>query len=483
MKNSIKLLIITAIIALISFGAWRFFATRPATTAAPTTTNVDISQLKKLSNVVPVAIIGSGPAGLSASIYTSRANMHTIVFEGKKPGGQLMSTSDVENWPGMGKKTGPEIIDLVKKQAVSFDTTISQETIEKIDFSTWPFTLWTDEGTEIRALSVIIAMGANPKLLNIPGEQHYWGGKGVTACAVCDAPFFKDKDVVVIGGGDSAAEQALQLASHAKAITILVRADKMRASYAMQERLKAYPHIKIRYNVSPLEIKGDGTHVTGIQVKTAEKDELIPINGVFLAIGHIPNTHLFTKALKLDANGYIELEAYRQKTSVPGVFSAGDVSDHRYRQAGVASGDGIKAALDAINFLGDQGFNDMVAEKLEKKFYRPTKNAGKEILKISSQAEFDKEVLKSKIPVIVDFYTPTCPSCLQMLPYVSEMAAQFDTKIKFVKVDGSELPDLMQRLLVTSVPTFLVYQEGILIARATSAMTRRELREFSQKFI
>lgn len=482
MKNSIKLIIVVSIVGLISATSWYFFIHKKSSLGT-STLHLDVAQLKGKKNLIPVAIIGSGPAGLSAAIYTSRANLHTIVFEGKKPGGQLMSTSDVENWPGMGKKTGPEIIELVKKQATSFDAMLSSETIEKVDFSSWPFTLWTDEGTELHALSVIIAMGAHPRLLDIPGEQHYWGGKGVTACAVCDAPFFKDKDVVVVGGGDSAAEQALQLASHAKAITILVRADKMRASYAMQERLKGYQHIKIRYNVQPIEIKGDGTHVTGIQVKTGDTTELMPIDGVFLAIGHIPNTQLFTKALDLDENGYIQLQPYRQKTSVEGILSAGDVSDHRYRQAAVASGDGIKAALDATNFLGDHGFNDIIAEKLEKQFYRPAKNSSQEILKITSDAMFDTEVIKAKVPVIVDFYTPSCPSCLQMMPFVAEMAAKFEGKLKFVKIDGSELPALMKRLLVTSVPTFLVYQEGILIGRATSAMTRRELQEFSQKFI
>ena len=478
MKNSIKIVIIAVIIGTIGAGSWYFFVHKKTTD-----THIDLASLKTKKNIIPVAIIGSGPAGLSAAIYTSRANLHTIVFEGKKPGGQLMSTSDVENWPGMGKKTGPEIIEQVKKQAESFDTTLSSETIEKVDFSSWPFKLWTDEGIELHALSVIIAMGASPRMLDIPGEQQYWGGKGVTACAVCDAPFFKDKDVVVIGGGDSAAEQALQLASHTKAITILVRGEKMRASYAMQERLKIYPHIKIRYHVQPTEIKGDGKHVTGIQLKTAEASELMPIDGVFLAIGHIPNTHIFTKALNLDENGYITIQPHTQATSVAGVFSAGDVSDHRYRQAAVASGDGIKAALDATNFLGHHGFNDIIAVKLEKQFYRPVKAGSQEVLKITSEELFEKEVIKAKTPVIVDFYTPTCPSCLQMLPFVAEMAAKFADKLKFVKVDGSELPQLMQRLLVTSVPTFLVYQEGILIGRATSAMTRKELREFSQKFI
>lgn len=483
MKNILKISIIIITVGLIGAGSWYFFIHKEGSVQTASSVHIDIAALKGKKNLIPVAIIGSGPAGLSAAIYTSRANLHTIVFEGKKPGGQLMTTSDVENWPGMGKKTGPEIIDLVKKQATSFDVMLSQETIEKVDFSSWPFKLWTDEGTELHALSIIAAMGASPKLLNIPGEQQYWGGKGVTACAVCDAPFFKDKDVVVIGGGDSAAEQALQLASHAKAITILVRADKMRASYAMQERLKIYPHIKIRYTTQPVEIKGDGTHVTGIQLKTGDASELMPIDGVFLAIGHIPNTHIFKDALHLDENGYIELQPHRQKTSVDGVFSAGDVSDHRYRQAAVASGDGIKAALDATNFLGDHGFNDIIAEKLEKQFYRPAKSSTQEILKITSDDMFDKEVIKAKVPVIVDFYTPTCPSCLQMMPFVAEMAAKFEGKVKFVKVDGSELPELMKRLLVTSVPTFLVYQEGILIGRATSAMTRRELREFAQKFI
>lgn len=475
MKNKI-IIILISIVALFFVAGVGYFRLR---TQHHT---VNLAALNNKENLIPVAILGSGPAGLSAAIYTSRANLHTVVFQGKKPGGQLTETSDVENWPGMGKQMGPVIMDKLKQQATAFNALLVAETIKKVDFSTWPFTLWTEDDTQLHALSVIIATGANPRLLDIPGEKEYWG-KGVTTCAVCDAPFYKDKDVVVIGGGDSAAEEALQLASHAKTVTLLVRADRMRASHAMQERLKVYPHIKIRYNTKVSEIKGDTSHVTGIQLISGSTSELLTIDGVFLAIGHIPNTQLFEGQLNLDQNGYIELTPFAQKTSVFGIFSAGDASDHVYRQAGVASGDGIKAALDATNFLVDVGFNDVLAATLEPQLFHPAATESKELLQIINENQFEQEVIKSNIPVIVDFYTPQCPSCLQMMPYVAELAAKFDQKIKFVKVDGSQLPQLMQRFVVSSVPTFLVFQEGILIGRSTAAMTRRELREFAQKFI
>jgi len=442
---------------------------------------VDIKKLYTMQNIVPVLIIGSGPAGLSPAVYTGRANLHTVVIEGKKPGGQLMGTSDVENWPGIQKKTGPDIIEGLREQALSFHAVIDQSTVEKADFSAWPFKVWTDENTEINALSIIIATGANPRKLGVPGEEKYWG-KGVTTCAICDAPFYKDRNVVVVGGGDSAAEEALQLASNAKSITILVRGERMRASHAMQERLKVYPHIAIRYNTQIKEILGNGEHVTGVQLGTKGKaDEQFPIDGVFLAIGHVPNSQIFADWLTLDENGYIELAPHSQSTSIAGIFAAGDVSDHQYRQAGVAAGDGIKAGLDATKFLVEQGFNDIIAAQIESHFFDPETGHGLELPVIKDEAQFEREVLQANQRVVVDFYTQHCPSCLQMMPLVSSVASKLINKVKFVKIDGAELPQLMERYAVTSVPSFLIFEHGIVVGRTTATMTKREIREFAQR--
>ena len=284
------------------------------------------------------------------------------------------------------------------------------ETIAQVDFSTWPFKLITEDNVIIHAASVIIATGATPKKLNVLGEQEYWG-KGVTTCAICDAPFFKDSTVVVVGGGDSAAEEALQLAPFVKHATILVRGNQMRASAAMQEHLKGHTNISIRYNSKITAINGDKKFVKSIDIVENGKQLTEPIDGVFLAIGHEPNTSLFKDFVNLDANNYITLKDNTQITSIPAVFAAGDVADHRYRQAGVASGDGIEAALDASEFLRTLGLNDNFAQKHQNIFYQPSSLHNKKLEKIDSDAEYTQQVLESQIPVVLDFYTDYCPSC------------------------------------------------------------------------
>ncbi len=444
----------------------------------------DWKTVESKKNIIPVAIIGSGPAGLSAALYTSRAHLHTVVFQGPQAGGQLMSTSEVENWPGMGKKQGPEIMQGVTSQAKNFGAVLLNDSIKKVDFSQWPYALTTADDIEVHALSVIISTGAFPeRLKDVPGESEHWG-RGVTACAICDAAFYKDKDVVVVGGGDSAAEQALQLTSYARRITVLVRGDKMRASIAMQDRLKKFDFIKIRYNSSIVAIEGDGSQVTGIQLKTAAGIEHMPIDGIFLAIGHKPNSALFQGQIDLNAGGYIAHTCRTQETSKAGVFAAGDVSDDRYRQAAVASGDGVKAALDAERFLQHIGFDEMYAKKIERKLYDPViVNNLVELDSIESMEQFKNMVLESKMPVIIDFYTKFCSSCLQMMPYVQSVAAQFKDKVLCVKVDIEKMPELKERYSVSTVPYFVVVQEGLVVGRYNDVMTKREMFDFVSRFI
>ncbi len=449
-----------------------------------TTPAIDMNQLAGLDGVIPVAIIGSGPAGLSAAVYTARANFHTVIFEGKKPGGQLMDTSDVENWPGVAQERGSTIISGLRDQALKFHAIKSPATIERVDLSRWPFVLTTDNGTELRALTIIMATGADHKMLDVPGEKTYWG-HGVTACATCDAPFYKDKTAIVVGGGDTAAEDALQLASHAQKIIVAVRGEKMRASYASQQRLKAYPHIQIRYQTKVTEIIGDGNKVTAVQLQTAEGQEQLPVDGVFLAVGHAPNSGLVAGQAKLDDRGFIATAGATQATSVPGLFAAGDVSDPEYHQAGVAAGDGIKAGLDAIRFLTESGFSDQRATEIKPHLYFPPQQttANFELLPIESEEQFATEVLAAPTPVVVDYYTPTCPTCLQMLPILQTVAAEYQGKIKVVKVNGAKLPQLMSRFNVSSVPCCLVFQQGIVVGRSTALMNQREMHTFFKKYL
>ncbi len=438
---------------------------------------VDLGQYK---NIVPVAIIGSGPAGLSAALYAARGKIYSVVFQGAKPGGQLTGTSYIENWPGVPKIMGPDVMKLLQSQAESFGARVTPEVIKEVNFSSWPYILKTEDNNTIHALSVIIATGASPKKLGVQGEDQYWG-KGVTTCAVCDAPYHKGDNVVVVGGGDSAVEEALQLSGYAKSITILVRTDKMRAAPAMIEKLKSFNNITVKFNTKITKIMGDSDHVRSIELEDAATKEKtnLDIGGVFLAIGHEPNTKIFDNYINLDKNGYITVKSPTQETSLPGIFAAGDVADFRYRQAGVAAGDGIKAALDALAFLRDIEVIEKSGAKIYKNIYEPEDGIEPiKITKLASKEDFDREVVASKIPVILDFYAPYCPSCMQMLPVIELVAAKFVDKVKFVKIDTSVSAKLATDLGVNKVPYILVYKNGQIVRRHDSVMTKFQLTQF-----
>lgn len=444
-------------------------------------TSMDLGALKDKENIVAVAIIGSGPAGLSAALYAARGKLYTVVFEGRQPGGQLTKTSWVENWPGMPKTMGADLIKGAREQAQQFGAVVIPETIESVDFSTWPFVLINEDGEKIHALTVIIATGANPRKLGVPGEEKFWG-RGVTTCAICDAPFYKGSDVVVVGGGDSAVEEAMQLAPYVKSATLLVRGDTMRAAPSMQERLKEYKHISVVYNTQITEIKGDDKHVNAVELLSNGMAKTLPIDGVFLAIGHDPNTQLVKKYITCDDAGYIILNKRNQATSIKGIFAAGDVADNHYRQAGVAAGDGIKAALDAAELLRDIGFNDAISDQLKSHFFEPEETVTTVSLKkIVTKQDFEREVVKSKIPVVLDFYTDNCPSCLQMMPAVEAVAGKLANQVTFLKVDALESLELAKHLVVPRVPTLVVFKNGAEVARTKDIMSKQQLLEYILK--
>jgi len=439
--------------------------------------------LEHVEDLIPVVIIGSGPAGLSAALYAARMNMPTVLFKGTMAGGQLMGTGYVENWPPIGAKLGPEIMKDFEKHVEHFGAQLAAESITKVDFNTYPFTLWTDEGTEIRALAVIIATGSLPRKLGVEGESEYWG-KGVSTCAVCDAPFYKDKTVVVIGGGDSAAEEAMELASVSKKVNLLVRGDAMRASAIMQNRLKDYPNIEIKYNTKVAKINGDGKQLTHLDIVTNGKPSEMPIDGLFLGIGHDPNSTLFKDYLTLNKRGYIHLKTRSQMTNIPGIFAAGDVADFKYRQAGVASGNGIKAALDTVGFLRERGVNDQLISALDSQFYIvEDKTLVADLPMITTIAEFEEEIKGEKRPVVIDFYAAYCPSCMQMLPTVEAVAAKLQDDIKFIKSDVSINKELVTKFGVNQIPTMVVLKDGKVIAETHTVMDKRNMMQFFQKFL
>jgi len=301
---------------------------------------------------IKTLIIGSGPAGYTAAIYAARANLKPVMYTGMEPGGQLMTTNDVENFPGYPDGImGPQMMEDLKKQAERFGTDIRMGIATAVDFSTYPFKVVIDEQKEILAESVIISTGASAKWLGIPSEKRLNGG-GVSACAVCDGFFYKGKDVAIVGAGDTACEEALYLSKLASKVHMIVRKDEMRASKIMQERVRKTSNIAIHWNSETDEILGD-TVVTGVQLKNNVTGVVteIPIEGFFVAIGHKPNSDIFKKYLDLDEQGYIITEPGFTRTNIEGVFACGDVQDKHFRQAITAAGTGCMAALEAERFL------------------------------------------------------------------------------------------------------------------------------------
>jgi thioredoxin reductase (NADPH) len=301
---------------------------------------------------VNVLILGSGPAGYTAAIYAARAGLNPVLYQGGQPGGQLTITNDVENYPGYPDGVmGPEMMVDFQKQAERFGTDNRYGLATSVDFSQYPLKVMIDESHEITAKSVIISTGASAKWLGLPSENRL-NGKGVSACAVCDGFFFRGQDVAVVGGGDTAAEEATYLAKLCKKVYLLVRRDELRASNIMQQRVFKTPNIEILWNTETDEVLG-GEEVEAVMVfnnKTGEKKE-IPVGGFFVAIGHQPNTEIFKDFLEMDENGYIKTIPGSTVTNVEGVFASGDAQDHIYRQAVTAAGTGCMAALDAERFL------------------------------------------------------------------------------------------------------------------------------------
>ncbi|OUM54589.1 hypothetical protein BVG19_g3999 [[Candida] boidinii] len=323
------------------------------------------NNIKRMSHN-KVTVVGSGPAAHTAAIYLARAEMQPVLYEGMlangiAPGGQLTTTTDIENFPGFPAGIeGSKLMDNMREQSIRFGTEVITETISKVDFSSRPFKLWTEfneDQAPILSDSVIIATGASAKRLGLPGEEKYWQ-QGISACAVCDGavPIFRNKPLAVIGGGDSACEEALFLTKYGSKVYLIVRKDYLRASTIMQKRVKSNPKLEILFETVSLEAKGDGRFLTSLNIQNVKTKETrdLEVNGLFYAIGHTPATQVFKGQLETDEDGYIKTTPGTAATSIPGIFAAGDVQDKKYRQAITSAGTGCMAALEAEHFVSSQ---------------------------------------------------------------------------------------------------------------------------------
>ena len=336
-----------------------------------------------------IAIIGSGPAAHTAAVYLSRAELHPVLYEGMlaggtAAGGQLTTTTEVENYPGFPKGImGPVLMDEMRAQSERFGTQIISETISRLDLKSRPFKMWReyDDGPEDEpahtADAVIIATGANARRLGLQGEEQYWQS-GISACAVCDGavPIFRNKPLVVIGGGDSAAEEAMFLTKYGSKVTVLVRRDKLRASKTMAKRLLANPKVEVKYNTVAVEVLGDNRLMNRLQVRNVvdKTEETLTANGLFYAVGHDPATALVKGQIDTDEDGYVLTQPGTSYTSLPGVFAAGDVQDKRYRQAITSAGSGCIAALEAEKYLAELEDDDQTGPEREREARKPETN-------------------------------------------------------------------------------------------------------------
>lgn len=447
-----------------------------------------------------LVIIGSGPAGYTAAIYAARANLKPFMFEGFQagglPGGQLMTTTEVENFPGFPEGImGPDLMDRMKAQAIRWGAELVTEDVTSVDFSQRPFLIRSDE-REIHAHSIIIATGATAKRLSLPSEIQYWN-RGISACAICDGatPIFRNAELVVIGGGDSAAEEAVYLTKYGSHVHLLVRTDKMRASKAMQDRVLKNSKVTVHWNTVAVDVVGDDHFMTGLKVKntqTGEESE-IAARGLFYAIGHTPNTSLFQGQLELDDVGYIVTRSHSVETSVEGVFAAGDVQDHEYRQAITAAGTGCMAALLAERWLSA---HDLLQEFHQTEASERPHEEPHHKTEAEQQAEFDvthtrheggyalrKLYHDSDRLIVVKYASPTCGPCHTLKPILSKVVDEFDGQIHFVEIDIEQDPEIAESAGVTGTPTIQFFKNKALVGQMMGVKQKSQYRDMIQQHV
>lgn len=452
------------------------------------------------NTVENLVIIGSGPAGYTAAIYAARANLKPVVFEGFQagglPGGQLMTTTEVENFPGFPQGiTGPELMDSMKAQAERWGAELHTEDVTFVDFSQRPFVVRSEE-REVKAHSIVIATGATAKRLGLPGEHQFWS-RGISACAICDGatPIFHRAELAVIGGGDSAAEESIYLTKYGDTVNMLVRDDKMRASKAMQDRVLSNPKITVHWNSEVVDVFGNDNHMEGVKIrnlKTNEETDL-HVKGLFYAVGHKPNTDLFKGQLELDDVGYIVTKPGSVETSVEGVFAAGDVQDHEFRQAITAAGSGCMGAMLAERWLS---VNDLLQE-----FHQVPAKANNELehetQKPSTEPkEFDVQATRheggyalrklfhdSDRLLIVKYVSPGCGPCHTLKPILNKVVDEFDGRIHFVEIDIEKDRDIAENAGVNGTPTIQLFKNQELLVESKGIKPKSQYRQLVESYL
>ena len=451
-------------------------------------------------NLENLVIIGSGPAGYTAAIYAARANLKPVMFEGLQaggvPGGQLMTTTEVENFPGFPEGiTGPKLMERMRSQAVRWGTECHTEDVIKVDFSQRPFTITSTE-REVKANSVIIATGATAKRLGLPSEKQYWNN-GISACAICDgaSPIFNGKELVVIGGGDSAAEEAVYLTKYGSRVHLIVRSGELRACKAMQSRVLNNPKITVHWHTEAVDVYGENNRMTGIKLRNNQTGEesQIKANGLFFAIGHKPNTDLFKNQLELDDVGYITVTPGTVATSVKGVYAAGDVQDHEYRQAVSAAGTGCMAALAAERWLSE---HDLIIEHETSDTLEPKSPEAEEAKPAASQEEFDLNATshvggyalrrlfhESDRLIMVKYVSPTCGPCGILSPILNKLVQEYEGKIHFVEIDIVADPEIAEMGQVSGTPTVQFFRDQELLQEIKGVKQKSEYRQLIEGYL
>lgn len=447
-----------------------------------------------------VVVIGSGPAGYTAGIYAARANLKPLIFEGFQngKGGQLMGTTEVENFPGFPEGvTGPELMERMRKQAERWGAELLTEDVEFVDLSQRPFVVRSTE-REVRAHSLIIATGATAKRLNLPSEQRFWS-KGISACAICDgaSPLFKKREVAVVGGGDSACEEAVYLTKYASHVHLLVRGSALRASKAMQDRTFENKNITVHLNTGVEDAFGNGVlnGLTIYDTRTGEKKQL-NVAGMFYGIGHQPNSKLIESQVELDEMGYVKVR-HGVSTNVEGVYAAGDLHDHEWRQAITAAGSGCMAALSAERYLTANGLiQEFRKEAEEQAEYHSAASPTASIDNIDPAELFDINLDKHKgqyalrklyhespRPLAVLYTSPTCGPCRSLKPIFNKVLDEFAGKVHFVEIDIEKDQEIAEAAGVTGTPTVHIFKNKARIANLGGVKSKKEYRSLLEEAV